>query len=185
MSALACALATAPAAAQDTPAPVQPAGATVVSLEAGNGYVVGLWRQTSPRLRAGIELGTALSRIEDEDNEEHFTNFVVRPGVKLFSAADGTVRPFTSLGAYAEGYRRRTVSEGVFESDQVTQATEVGARVGVGVEWMPVSRLAIGGQVGVRGGFLRETVRSGSLERELDGWSAGTFTSGLALSLFF
>ncbi len=184
LSGLACVLAAAPAVAQDDAAPA-PAGSTAVSLEAGSGYVVGLWRQTSPRVRAGIELGTTLSRAQGDDNEEDFTSFVVRPGVKLFSAGEGAVRPFTLLGAYAEGYRRRSVAEGEFSSDQVFQATEVGARVGAGVEWMPVSRLAIGGHAGVRGGYLRETTRSGSVDRELDGWSAGTFTSGLSLTLFF
>jgi hypothetical protein len=183
LTALACALAAVPAAAQDDSAPVQPAGATAVSLEAGNGYVVGLWRQTSPRVRAGIEVGTTLSRAGDDVRDEDFTNYVVRPTVKLFSSTDGAVRPYTLVGAYAEGYRRRL---GFGESDdQVYSTTEIGARVGAGMEWLPVSRLAIGGHVGVRGGYYKNTTDAGSLDLDLEGWSAATFTSGLSLTLFF
>jgi hypothetical protein len=185
-AALACLLAAAPSSAQDAAAPVQPAGGTAASLEVGGGYVVGLWRQASPRMRAGIEVGTTLSRAEDNGTEEAFTSFAVRPTVRLFSGAEGAVRPYTLVGAYAEGYRRRSASE-EFDAEQVYGTTEVGARIGAGVEWLPVSRLAVGGHVGVRGGYLRDTIRtaSGAADRELDGWSAGTFTSGLALTLFF
>lgn len=183
LTALACALAAVPAAAQDDSAPVQPAGTTAVSLEAGSGYVVGLWRQTSPRVRAGIEVGTNLSRAGDDEREEDFTSYVVRPTVKLFSSTDGAVRPYTLVGAYAEGFRRRSAFEE--SDDQVYGTTEIGARVGAGMEWLPVSRLAVSGHVGVRGGYYKDTASAGSLDRDLEGWSAGTFTSGLSLTLFF
>jgi uncharacterized protein YfiM (DUF2279 family) len=57
LAALACALAAAPAAAQDAPA-----GPTSLSLQLGGGYAVGVWRDVPPRMRAGIGVGTSVSR---------------------------------------------------------------------------------------------------------------------------
>ena len=186
LSGLACMLAaaSAPAAAQDAGTPVEPAGSTVVSLEAGNGYVLGLWRQLSPRTRAGVEAGATVSRAEGDGREQDLVNFAVRPTVKLFAGADGAVRPYTLVGAYVEGFGQRVETSGA-GGEFSTTGTEAGLRAGAGLEWMPVPRLAVSGHVGLRGGYLRTTQASGSAEQELTGWSAGTFTSGFSLSLFF
>lgn len=183
-AALACALAAAPAVAQDT-APVQPAGSTAVSVDVGGGYVVGLWRQTSPRVRAGIEVGTQLERRDgDDDAEQDYSAYVVRPSVKLFSGGEGAVRPYTLVGLYVEGFRNRARDPA--DAESVSRATEVGGRVGVGLEWMPMRRVAIGGHVGVSGGYVSERYEfAGGDERKSDGWSASTFASGIALTLFF
>jgi len=177
-------LAAAPAAAQDADAPGQPSGSTAISLDVGGGYALGLWRQLSPRTRAGVEVGAAISRAEGEGREQDLVNFAVRPTVKLFSAADGALRPYTLVGVYAEGFGQNVESGGA-GGEYSTTSTELGARAGVGLEWMPVRRLAVGGHVGVRGGYLRTTQENGSDEQELTGWSASTFTSGIVLTLFF
>lgn len=177
---LAAAAPAAPIAAQTAEA----GGATAVSLEAGNGYVLGLWRQLSPRTRAGVEVGAALSRAEGDGREQDVANFALRPTLKLFSAADGAVRPYTLVGAYVERSGQKVQQSGA-GGEFSTTSTEAGARAGVGLEWMPVRRLAVSGHVGVRGGYLKTAQTSGGTEQELTGWSAGTFTSGFSLSLFF
>ena len=186
-SGLACVLAAAPALAQDDAAPA-PAGATAVSLEVGSGYVVGVWRQLSSRTRAGIEAGAILSRTAGDGREQDLVHFTVAPTVKLFSAADGALRPYTLVGAYVEGYGQHLDSdESVAEYSSLN--TEAGVRAGVGMEWMPVRRLAVGGHVGVRGGYVRNTTGNqagdDSDERTATGWSASTFASGISLTLFF
>lgn len=178
---LACVLAAAPAAAQDTQAP---AGATAVSLNVGSGYVVGVWRQLSPRTRAGLEVGASVASTEGDGRAEDRVHFTVAPTLKLFSSADGAVRPYTLVGAYVDGNRQHLqVDEN--DAEYSTRTTEVGARAGVGLEWMPVRRLAVGGHVGVRGGYVRTTAEDGVDERTATGWSASTFTSGISLTLFF
>jgi hypothetical protein len=184
LAALACMLAAAPAAAQDAAAPVQPAGSTAISLDVGSGYLVGLWRQLSPRTRAGVEVGAAVSRTEGDDREQDLVNFVVSPTVKLFSGADGALRPYTLVGVYVQGFGQHQDSDGT-GPEYANTSTEAGARAGVGLEWMPLSRLAVGGHVGVRGGYLRATQESNGTEQEQTGWSAGTFSSGIVLTLFF
>lgn len=178
--ALACALAAAPAAAQDTPA-----GPTSVSLQLGGGYAVGVWRDASPRLRAGIELGTSVVRLAGDGAEDDYTSYFVQPSVKLFSAADGPVRPYTMVGVYAQGYGQRSENSEIPAESEFSRR-ELGARVGVGMEWMPVSRVGVGGHVGVGGGYMES--RSGSSfgeDQVADGWTAATFTSGVVVHLFF
>jgi hypothetical protein len=177
---LASMLAAAPSSAQDAAAPVQPAGRTAASLEVGGGYVVGLWRQASPRMRAGIEVGTTVSRAEEDGTEEAFTSFAVRPTVRLFSGAEGAVRPYTLVGAYAEGYRRRSASE-EFDAEQVYGTTEVGARIGAGVEWLPTgARFSATRQrqqaEDAQGNEFHSTTRDVGFQ---------TFTSALSLQIYF
>lgn len=181
LPALACVLAAAPAAAQDAGAP---AGSTAISVDVGGSYVLGLWRQMSPRSRAGIEVGTTVSRAEGGGREQDFDSYTVRPTIKLFSGGDGALRPYTLVGAYVEGYRQRSAREDI-DAESVYSTTEAGVRAGVGMKWMPVSRLAVGGHAGVRGGYLKTTQDNSIDEQDLTGWSVGTFTSGIVLSLFF
>jgi hypothetical protein len=181
-AALACALAAAPAAAQDQQD--APAGPMSVSLDVGGGYLVGVWRQTSPRVRAGIEVGTTVSRVAGDGGEEDFTSVHVQPAVKLFSGA-GAVRPYTLLALYAQQSGQR------FRDDDFVQETEVrrrevGARVGVGLEWRPISRVGVGGHVGAGAGYLESLMEGGSAGEETkDGWTASTFSSGIVIHLFF
>jgi hypothetical protein len=178
--ALACALAAAPAAAQDAPA-----GPTSLSLQLGGGYAVGVWRDLSPRMRTGIEVGTSVSRIAGDGTEEDYTNYTVQPTLKLFSGADGSLRPYAMLGLYAQGYGQRAENTDVPAESEFSRR-EVGARVGVGMEWMPVARVGVGGHVGVGGGYM-ESRSGGSFgdDRIADGWTAATFSSGIVVHLFF
>lgn len=181
LAVLACALAAVPAAAQDASA-----GPTSVSLGIGGGYTVGVWMDASPRLRAGVEVGTSVTRLAGDRVEEDFTNVFIQPAVKLFSSADGELRPYTLLGLYAQQYGQRT-EDTEFPAESEWRRRELGARVAVGAEWRPISRVAVGGHAGVSAGWL-ESVSESSLsedEQTADGWSAGTFSSGLVVHLFF
>lgn len=176
-------LAAAPLTAQDGAAPADLAGRNAVSLDVGGGYVVGLWRQATSRVRVGIEAGVTTTRTEGDEAEDEYTDVVVQPSVKFFSAAEGSIRPYTLVGVYGAHSRQRS-GGGAFESG--ISRTEAGARAGVGLEWMPVDRVAVGGHVGVRGGWARRSFERGSDDQSTaDGWSAATFTSGVVLTLFF
>ena len=179
VAALACALA-APLAAQDAPAHT-----TSVSLNVGGGTYVGLWRDVSPRVRAGVEVGTELSRIAGDDGEEDYTSVLVQPAVKVFSAADGDLRPYTLLALYAQQYgQRQENADPSFENEY--RRRELGARVGVGLEWTPASRVTVGGHVGASAGYLDATTQSTLGEDgDADGWAARTFSSGIVVHLFF
>lgn len=180
VAALACALAAAPVHAQEAPA-----HATSVSLDLGGGTAVGLWRDVSPRVRAGLEVGTDLSRIASDEGEEDYTNVLVQPAVKIFSAADGDLRPYTLLALYAQQYgQRQENADPSFENEY--RRRELGARVGVGLEWTPASRVAVGGHVGASAGYLDATTQSTlGDDDDADGWAARTFSSGIVVHLFF
>lgn len=179
-AALACAVATAPAAAQDAER------ATSVSLGLGGGPSIGLWRDVSPRVRAGVEVGTNLSRLQGDDGEDDFTNVTVQPSVKIFSAGEGDVRPYTLVGLYASQYgqRQESTTGAGFESE--FRRREVGARLALGLEWTPLRRVAVGGHVGVGAGYL-ESTRESTIgdDSAADGWAFNTFGSGIVLHLFF
>lgn len=180
-AALACALAAAPVAAQDAPA-----HATSVSLGVGGGLTLGVWREASPRVRAGIEAGTRLERTAGDGREDDFTSLAVQPAIKVFSGTTGAVRPYTLAALYAQQSRRRSANE-EFDAETEYRYTEAGARLGVGLEWAPASRVAIGGHVGVEGGYLSSEQRNSSPdeERTSDGWTLSTVSSGVVVHLFF
>ncbi|HEX6042574.1 hypothetical protein [Longimicrobium sp.] len=178
-AALACALAAPPAAAQDAPR------ATSVSLGIGGGTSVGLWRDLSPRVRAGVEAGTDVSRLEGDDGGEDYTSFFVEPTLKIFSGADGDLRPYTLVGVYGQQYGQRYENVDP-DAESEWRRRELGARVGLGLEWAPISRVAIGGHVGASAGYL-ESVNESTLsdDSKADGWAVRTFSSGLVAHLFF
>ena len=82
----------------------------------------------------------------------------MQPTLKLFSAADGSLRPYTMLGLYAQGYGQRSENTEIPAESEFTRR-EFGARVGIGMEWMPVARVGVGGHVGVGGGYMESRVR--------------------------
>lgn len=178
-TALACVLAAAPLAAQDAPR------ATSVSLNLGGGTAIGLWRDVSPRVRAGVEVGTDVSRLGSDEGEDELANMLVRGSLKIFSGADGALHPYTLVGVYAEQFgQRQSSTDPAFENEY--RRREVGAQVGLGLEWRPLTRVTVGGHVGIQGGY-RESTLDSTLgdEVEADGWAARTFGSGLVVHLFF
>jgi hypothetical protein len=180
-AALACALIAAPAAAQDD-AP----RATSISLDLGSGAAIGVWRDVSPRVRAGVEVGTSLTRLEGEDGgNDDYTTFFVEPALKIFSATGGDLRPYTLVGVYAQQYgQRQSSSDPDWESEWYRR--EVGARLGLGLEWSPASRVGIGGHVGVSGGYLKSSNETTLGEdTRADGWAFSTLNSGVVVHLFF
>lgn len=172
-----------PAAAQDTiPAAEAPARVNSFSLNFGYGNAIGLWRDLSPRVRAGVELGGYVARAETDETEHNNHGLIFRPSVMLFSG-EGALRPYTTVGVFVQRYSQEVEQdEGGFRNDQ----TDVGAQAGVGLEWRPASRVTVGGHVGISG--YRTSVESGDPFTDLaqaDGWNLGTFNSGIALNLFF
>lgn len=188
---LACALAAAPAAAQDSvvvqdAAPQEaPAGPTSISLTLDGGGTVGLWRQLSPRVRAGVEVGTSISSSTVEIGELESTGISVQPSVKIFSSAGGSVRPYTTLGVFA-GFAKSEADADDNSFDSEISTRSLGANAGVGLEWMPVPRVAIDGHVGVAAGYAKQRLEHPSDDTdEAEQWNVGTFNSGIVIHLFF
>lgn len=180
LATLACAVAAAPAAAQAAER------ATSVSLDLGGGPAIGLWRDVSPRVRAGVEVGTSVSRLAGDDGEEDFTNVSVQPSVKIFSTGEGDVRPYTLVGLYASRYGQRQASSTDPGFENEFRRREVGARLGLGLEWTPLRRVAVGGHVGVGAGYLESRSESSiGDDHSADGWAFNTLGSGIVLHLFF
>lgn len=187
VSALACVLA-APAAAQDPSTGTDVADEAPrrisVSLGVGGGTVVGLWRDLSSRARIGVDAGAVTVRRDGDQVDDEFTSLVIHPAVHLLSGA-GAVRPYTAFGPYAQ-YARQSAGTDVEGNTIRVARREVGARAGAGLQWRPVNRVAVRGHVGVSAGYLSDRTEGSSLDRfDSEGWTAGTFSSGIELHLYF
>jgi opacity protein-like surface antigen len=143
-----------------------------------------VWRDLSPRVRAGVEIGGSVGRGEGDATESRSHNLVIRPSVMMFSG-QGALRPYTTVGVFMQQYSMETDQDLPFGSFRNEQ-TDLGAQAGVGLEWRPASRVAVGGHVGISG--YHSSQESGNPEGDLsesDGWTVGTFNSGIAIHLFF
>jgi hypothetical protein len=172
--------ATAQEAVQDTtPRPEEPARATSISLT-GFGNTIGLWRDLSPRMRAGVEVGGYVGSAESDAAEQSSNSLLIRPSVMLFSG-EGAVRPYTTVGLFVQRYAQESEHDNPDASFR-DEHTDLGAQAGVGLEWRPASRATIGGHVGISGSFGHsESGTIGGNPAEADGWTVGTFSSGITV----
>lgn len=167
------------AGAQDAPEP-----RTSLSLRPFGGTEIGLWHRVSARLELGLQVGAAVSREDGEGGlERERTEFSVEPAAKFFASPRGALQPYGIASVYYQDVRIR------FAENQEDHSSAVGASVGLGMEWSPVARVRIGGHAGLRANLLDtdQTGFSGGgpVVQDLDGWGAGTFTSGLVFYYTF
>lgn len=175
-----------PAAAQET---VQPSGASIV-LNVSAEPTVGVYTFLSPTLQLGVELGASLAEVSDAETESSQEEWSVRvaPALKLFTAAEGSFRPYVFLSPFFELGQASEEVEFFDETVEIAVDTRtVGGELGFGVDWFPASRISIGGHVGLGGG-LTNVEADDDFEGEsidLDGTFLSTFTSGVRVHLYF
>ncbi|HEY7770090.1 hypothetical protein, partial [Longimicrobium sp.] len=129
------------ASAQDAPE-----RSTALSLRPFGQPTIGVWHMVSPRLEVGIEAGATIGSGTDQDeNEQNLMSFTLAPGVKLFGAGQGDLRPYGFAGAFLASHRSEAGEFGEISSGAL------GATAGIGLEWSPVARVRVGGHAGVQG----------------------------------
>jgi opacity protein-like surface antigen len=174
-----------PAAAQDTtPDQAEPGRRTSLSFSPGGTSAIGLWRDLSPRMRVGLEVGGSVGHGETNQNDTDSYTVTVGPSVKLFSG-DGAIRPYTTVGVYVQR-NEQTFGTGDPASRQTSGRTDLGAEAGLGLEWRPATRVAIGAHAGINAYHGHAEVElSEEDSSEQEGWKVGTFSSAITLNLFF
>ncbi|HYW07867.1 MAG TPA: hypothetical protein VE913_12985 [Longimicrobium sp.] len=123
--------------------------------------------------------GTLSSQGNGEDNTRT-SHFAIEPALKIHAGGTGAFQPYTFASIFA-GIDRFDLPADADGDERGLTLGGVGASVAVGMDWLPVSRVSIGGRVGVRGAYL-----TGSLsDDDLEDFSVGTFNSGILVNLFF
>jgi hypothetical protein len=158
-----------------------PERSTSLSLRPFGQPTIGLWHMVSPRLEIGIEAGGTIGSEEDEqENEQNQVSLTLAPGVKLYGAGGGDLRPYGFAGAFFNSHQRDVGEFGEFASGGF------GATAGIGLEWSPVARVRVGGHAGVQGSFASSERRmEGEGIDEVDMWQASTYTTGLTVYYSF
>jgi hypothetical protein len=111
-------------------------------------------------LRGGIDLGLAMNM-----EGETAYNVLLAPRFNYYTSTVGTVAPY-----FFGGLRVGFSDDG---NDLTDEETSIGAETGLGVEWFPVTRFSISGEVGL------------NLNLANPGFSFNLFTSGLAANIYF
>lgn len=171
-----------PRAAASQDAPERP---TSLSIRPFGGGTIGVWHWFSPRLEAGLEVGGSVAGREGDDGiaEENRSAFSIEPVLKLYGAPRGELRPY---GAGTVFFNSQRYDFG----DQVeTSMSNLGVSLGGGLEWSPAPRVRIGGHAGVsvaKVGGEQTTMELGTrVQRDIEGWEAGTFTTGITFYYSF
>lgn len=178
-------LAAAPVAAQQADEPVNSLErgrrSLSFSLPDGGGASFGYWVMRSEQTNLGIDVGFRINRSIIEGNDDPMNYSIsVGPALRRYVVLDGHVAPFLQ-GGIDLSYGSRSVGGGDERS--------IGLRptVGLGVEWFPVRSISIGGYAGIGIGYARTRVDldTGTDPDPTQTLSIGTFTSALALRIYF
>ncbi|HEX8245187.1 MAG TPA: hypothetical protein VF541_16870 [Longimicrobium sp.] len=150
---------------------------------------IGGWVNLTARSQLGLEISGDLQDQERDGDggSRHLRQGQAHVGVALrrFVPRSATVAPFVGGSVFAGGGLLRV-------ADSLSTVTrsfwDVGASVGVGVEWFPVAPVSVGGMVGARAvyqhGHDRDDV-SGGHEATENTVFLSTATSSLSLKIYF
>jgi hypothetical protein len=180
--AMLCTAALAPRAAHAQDAPERP---TSLSLSPFGTTTIGVWHWFSPRTEAGLQIGGSFADREEDEGvpEESRTAFTIEPAVKLYGASRGDLRPYGAGSVFFNSQQYEYA--GPVESETSTY----GVSVGGGLEWSPAPRVRVGGHAGVRvarvDGKQTYVEIDTPVERNVEGWEASTFTTGLTVYYSF
>jgi len=158
-----------------------PERSTSLSLRPFGQPAIGLWHMVSPRTEIGIEAGAAVGSETDADDIEHkHRSFTLAPGVKLYGAGSGDLRPYGFVGAIFNAQRREVGAFGEISTGGL------GASAGMGLEWSPVARVRVGGHAGVQAAvaFSERRVEDEVFD-ETEFRQVSTYTTGLTVYYSF
>lgn len=139
---------------------------------------IGYWHKVSDRTDIGLDFELYYGN----GDYSEYQRYVLEPAVKYYLLPTAAASPYVYAGLIGSYFRG--------ESDMsVGKGYSAGAMGGIGLDWFPVERLSIGGHVGVRGQYHwdRQSSDNGlsSYSRNDDGFTVGTFNSGIRVNLFF
>jgi hypothetical protein len=172
----------------------------------GNPFVpgtLGYHYMLTDSIRGGLNLGlnlasTTVVPADPAADETSATQFGlnITPQLNYYTSTRGTVAPYffgqLSLSTFSDGDDASSgdINE-VRDNDDVTrfnanEQTTLGAALGYGVEWFPVTRFSISGQVGLNLNIIgRDQVDPGSGDVTEQGLGFNLFTSSLAANIYF
>lgn len=160
----------------------------------GGGSELGLWRMVGTRTNLGLQVGYrwADDEVEGDEREQERLDWAISlsPTLQRYLFVRGSVSPFVLLRAEFSVSRSEaaSVSPAGASYHQRTSRT-VGARIGLGAEWIPLPDIGIGGHTGLRfsHAWSDEQATGPGDVLEFDGSSsrAATFVSALTLRIFF
>lgn len=155
----------------------------------------GFWRMVSGRTNLGlnVSLHTAHGRREidhdtlpDRESVESVFSVFAGPALRRYLAPAERLGPFL-YGSVQAGYtHQRQRADGNYHVR--TNGVSLGGEAGVGLEWFPTRDVSFSGHTGVRAGVSSFTGEFDQIdEGEFDdrNFSAGTFTAGLSINLYF
>ncbi|MFP4597040.1 MAG: hypothetical protein ACOC9J_01655 [Persicimonas sp.] len=174
---------------------------------AGAGSVLGYHYMVTDQMRAGLNLGFTLSTstvktpTADGFDEEDATAFglTLAPQVNYYTSNRGTVAPYffgqIDFSTFSDGSDSTSGNFDEFvDDDDVTgfnpsEQSTLDLKAGMGVEWFPVTRFSISGQVGLNLALIgqdrpisEQNPENGVVER---GLGVNLFTSSLAANIYF
>lgn len=160
----------------------------------GGGSELGLWRMIDERTNLGLQVGFRWTDDEsagDDREQERITwSISLSPTIQRYLFLRGNVSPFVLARAEFSVTRFEALSASpVGAAYSLRTSRAVGARAGIGAEWIPLPDVSIGGHTGLRVSHAsvdeEATISTGLAEFEGTNFLAATFVSALTLRIFF
>ena len=149
-----------------------------IALPDGGGTDVGLWWVKSPRTQVGLTGTVSYNSSEAGTGEsQNSWTVLIGPGIRRAVAVSLPIVPFWRADAqFGVGGGSGTTPDLILLS----------ASAGFGADWFPFERISIGGHMGLRTSYVRQTsdIPAGGSSTQ-SSVNVGTFRSGLTLRLFF
>lgn len=162
----------------------------------GGSGSVGAWKMVSPRTNLGVFVGLTAARVESDvesplgEQEVTDSHTMLEVGVqaKRYVTHADEVAPFLFGAASMGTVREDRDDETTF--DRQNHVTQGNLAAGAGVEWFPVRRVSVAGYTGFSvhaglSGSQQDLAAGGEVKYDSTFVSAGTFTSGLSLQIYF
>ncbi len=176
-------------------------GLTGVLLGAGTSSALGYHYMFTNQLRVGLNLGLTIQGTDTtapgSNTAESATSFgldIAPQANYYFGNMQGTVVPFwfgqVRLSTFSDGVDSTTgdateAADNANKTFNPREQTTLSLQAGLGVEWFPVTRFSISGQVGLNLGLLNPTTVNQSGAQVDNKFGFNLFTSALAANIYF
>jgi hypothetical protein len=130
--------------------------------------------------RTDLGLEGGLRTADDDDSSSWLVS--LRPALKRYLGDSEA-----PVALYWVGGLLLTWTETELASLSVaTTHRELGAFMGLGLDWFPAERVSVGGHIAIEGAATRRrTPALGVPDSEVSGYEVGTLSSGIRLQLYF
>jgi hypothetical protein len=152
--------------------------------------VLGYHYMLTDNIRGGLNLGLNVQSRSMGDEDATAFGLTLAPQINYYTSTRGTVAPYffgqVLFSTFSDGLDQTT---GDFDEAQddpelafsQEEQSRLRASLGYGVEWFPVTRFSISGQIGLNLNILSQYDDSGAEE----GFGLNLFTSALAANIYF